>query len=383
MVRFSLPEGSVSAELMPAVPIMVQDSRLTTVAEVRTQSPTELDEGLYRASAQLPNGVSFATLFQVPASGIVELAIEEGFESFAADEPASDQPVSDDARGAGEPCRISVITGNPLAAEPRFETSELDCSGEIAIDGEHRSQMLRVEAPGRPPMILVLPAAPGKPCRVLPAPDGGDGLPHIMFADPDVELLLRYSGAGMMDKVLTLSRTSREESSLQPGIGPEGRDYAIGAVVEAYVLLRFSPGQAKGGAVDGRSTSVSGVGSWLEEIAANCDWLPDGPIALAETLARAGEHETALRWLLTIEERGLPFFSVGLTYALDRLLQYGELFDNARARRLGAGLSRIACQTEFERPLLTFREPAFGLEALLAPSEGAGRARAEPPAHAD
>ena len=82
---------------------------------------------------------------------------------------------------------------------------------------------------------------------------------------------------------------------------------------------------------------------------------------LAEHLARLGEHKKALATLVELPKRGLPFFSSGLTYALNRLRQYkravekGDLAGDIKPlNALGAALGRYAGYIDVTRPKLTF-----------------------------
>ena len=87
-----------------------------------------------------------------------------------------------------------------------------------------------------------------------------------------------------------------------------------------------------------------------------------GGVAIrAEHLARVHEHEKALEMLLKLPKRGLPLFSSGLTYALNRLRQYQraikerKLDGNIKSlNALGVALGRYAGYIDVTRPILTF-----------------------------
>ncbi|MCQ9958307.1 hypothetical protein L6B39_14385, partial [Staphylococcus aureus] len=91
--------------------------------------------------------------------------------------------------------------------------------------------------------------------------------------------------------------------------------------------------------------------------------LVDGLCLRAEALARQGDHFHALDLLLDLRSRGLPMFSGGLRFALDRLTSYrtaarvGKL-DPAYVVMIDAVLDtlfRTAAGVDFDRPILTFR----------------------------
>jgi ElaB/YqjD/DUF883 family membrane-anchored ribosome-binding protein len=79
----------------------------------------------------------------------------------------------------------------------------------------------------------------------------------------------------------------------------------------------------------------------------------------AEHLARLGSHEEALALFLDLPTRGLPLFSDGLTYAIDRLRSYTEIrglvsdpSSLSRALRLLRKLQYIASKTDFNSPVV-------------------------------
>src|SRR2546423_15128052 len=79
----------------------------------------------------------------------------------------------------------------------------------------------------------------------------------------------------------------------------------IAAAVGGYALLRFS-------ALERLHDWTANLHSWFE-------WLPDGAAIRGEHLARMGQHDEALDAFLTLPSRGLPLFSDGLAYAVNRL----------------------------------------------------------------
>jgi hypothetical protein len=121
----------------------------------------------------------------------------------------------------------------------------------------------------------------------------------------------------------------------------------IAACVGAYTLLRLG--------------ELDRLHEWTENLKNWFDWLPDGLAIRAEHLARRGQHSQALENLLRLPDRGLPFFSDGLSFALNRLRTYlsygggGELAgDLDQAKQVLAALKSFAQYTDFSRPVLTF-----------------------------
>lgn len=127
----------------------------------------------------------------------------------------------------------------------------------------------------------------------------------------------------------------------------EKLQHPIAAAVGAYALLRFG--------------DLDRLHSWTENLKNWFDWLPDGAAIRGEHLARLGKHEAALSVFLELPSRGLPIFSDGLSYAIDRLKLYTTAVDTgfeqeaiAKARVELQQLRRFAAFVDFRQPLLTF-----------------------------
>jgi hypothetical protein len=104
--------------------------------------------------------------------------------------------------------------------------------------------------------------------------------------------------------------------------------------------------------------------------------LPDGAAIRAEHLARLGAHDDAVDTFLKLLDRGLPLFTDGLAYALDRLRLYRdtgayERLDAKRAQRasiLFDELIRLAPNVDFGSPVLMIEDdPLERIEPALAP----------------
>jgi hypothetical protein len=121
----------------------------------------------------------------------------------------------------------------------------------------------------------------------------------------------------------------------------------IGAAVGAYALLRFG--------------ELDRLHNWTMNLYGSFSWMPDGIAIVVEHLARLGEHQEALNKLLELPERGLPFFTSGLTYAMNRLRQYRRAVENKKLSgdekaidRVSRRLERYAGFIDVTRPILTF-----------------------------
>jgi hypothetical protein len=111
------------------------------------------------------------------------------------------------------------------------------------------------------------------------------------------------------------------------------------------------------------------------------EWLPDGLVVHAEHAARAGDHKSALENLRQLPQRGLPAFSMGLGYAVDRLRTYARLMpDDEDLRERLADLTRYAVATDFSARITTFAGDRPDAPTPPGPRSATGRrarARAE------
>jgi len=123
----------------------------------------------------------------------------------------------------------------------------------------------------------------------------------------------------------------------------------IGACIGAYALLRLG--------------DIERFHGWTENLHNWFRYLPDGLIIHAEHLARLGDHDQALQLLLTVQTRGLPIFTDGLTYAIDRLRFYSSAkdMDTEGISRILDWLNNYAAVADFSKSLLTFTgvDPQF------------------------
>jgi len=130
----------------------------------------------------------------------------------------------------------------------------------------------------------------------------------------------------------------------------------ISASVGAYALLRFN--------------RLQRLHDWTSHLFRSFDWLPDGAAIYGEHLAREGQHIEALGVFLTIQARGLPIFSDGVMYALNRLRTYASLMRSGQLKTNQAldtvqslldDLDGFAAYMDFSRPFTTYtstREPS-------------------------
>ena len=65
---------------------------------------------------------------------------------------------------------------------------------------------------------------------------------------------------------------------------------------------------------------------WTKNLQNLFPWLPDGLVIRGEHLARLGQHDEALESFVEIPVRGVPAFSMGIVFAVNRLRQYQAMF---------------------------------------------------------
>jgi endonuclease G len=110
---------------------------------------------------------------------------------------------------------------------------------------------------------------------------------------------LRYSAQGMLTEA---SQLLLDDPALQ--LPNDKFEDPVAAVVGAYGLLKF-------GNKDRRD--------WINNLYNRYEWLPDGAAIEAECLAREGKHREACRTFLQLADRGIPLFTDGLFFAVNRL----------------------------------------------------------------
>ena len=85
----------------------------------------------------------------------------------------------------------------------------------------------------------------------------------------------------------------------------------VAATIGAYALLRLG--------------ELERLHDWTENLRNWFPWLPDGAAIRGEHLARLGRHGEALACFAELPRRGLPVFTDGLSYSVDRIRLYVNL----------------------------------------------------------
>jgi hypothetical protein len=216
---------------------------------------------------------------------------------------------------------------------------------EISFDGRNQNQIIQLLQTGGPAVNIVIPAWQERGCLlVLKKQSDARYSLEVHLKHPEAELLLRYLEQGrwqLAANVIDSTAVSAERLLFQKSQHP------ISASIGAYALLRV-------GALDR-------LHDWSENLMKWFEWLPDGAAIRGEHLARLGEHQQALHAFCALRERGLPYFSDGLSYAVDRLRLYKSLGEKQLdAKDLESCVSTLnylepfSYFTDFSKPLTTF-----------------------------
>ena len=216
---------------------------------------------------------------------------------------------------------------------------------EIGFEGRNQNQIVQLLQSGEPAVNVVIPAWQERGCLVVlkKQSDARYSL-EVHLKHSEAELLLRYWEQGRWQLASNaISSTAITAESLLY----QKTQHPISAAIGAYTLLRL-------GALDRLHDWSKNLMNWFQ-------WLPDGAAIRGEHLARMGEHKQALQAFCVLRERGLPYFSDGLSYAIDRLRLYQSLgqkqFDPQELENCIATLKHLepfSYFTDFSKPLTTF-----------------------------
>ena len=250
--------------------------------------------------------------------------------------------------------RLRNFRGNVLLGDYKEEgdwsrvvkpLTQTDDMVELDFNGDSRGQIVQLLQTGEPPVNVVIPTWHGNGCRLVlkKQPDARYTL-EVHLQHVEAELLLRYweQGRWQLAAGVTDSPAVSAEALLR-----KKREQPIAAAVGAYALLRLG--------------ELERLHDWSGNLMKWFEWLPDSAAIRGEHLARTGDHKEALRAFCKLRERGLPYFSDGLSYAVDRLRFYrgiGEKhFDADDLKECEANLALLEpfCPfTDFGKPLTTF-----------------------------
>jgi endonuclease G, mitochondrial len=183
--------------------------------------------------------------------------------------------------------------------------------GRLSLSGTQETSVLQVIQPGRPTLNIVLPVSPAAGCNVVirrcvvPSPVRDEVSFDVHMGNVKADFFLRYSAQGMLTEASQLLRDEPQQTVGQATqLLHDKFEDPVAALVGAYGLLKFGNKERR---------------NWIKILYKNFDWLPDAAAVEAESLAREGKHEEACRTFLKLADRGIPLFTDGLIFAVDRL----------------------------------------------------------------
>lgn len=346
------------------LPVEIRRPNLSLVKTGLTSDQIELEPGSYFVISKMPAGQELidhveikpekkSTAFLTPDENEESPHESEAVQHFFI---ADRQKVLSEVESLGfnaekvavsssRTVRIRLFKGNFLSEKPvQIQASAESVQTEkgllgFEISGE--ATVAQLLQPDTPPLNMKLPTADNHRCRlfVTNLVEGKYTL-DAHLENQMADMLLRYSNKGYFQQTELLGQAFDAEKLLQAKM----RD-PVAAAVGGYALLRFN--------------ELEKLHDWTENLRQWFPLFPDGAAIRGEHLARFGRHKEALKSFLEIEKRGLPIFSDGLSYTVDRLSTYlnadlADLTDAENLKNLLSKLQKFAAYTDFREPLTTF-----------------------------
>ena len=213
------------------------------------------------------------------------------------------------------------------------------------VSGDDAPLVAQLVQPDGRVQNLALPVSSMTRARLVASREaGGDIRLEAYLQDSASNMLLQYTGAGLSTTAARPTQAiaeSAERSLAQKDADP------IGAAVGAYAILRVG--------------AIEQLHDWTRNLRVRFPWLPDGAAICGEHLARLGRFEEAFDAFLEVPVRGLPLFSDGLFYTVERLKLYcGERIktrgriDPSRSQAAFEQLQPFATWLRRQRPISTW-----------------------------
>jgi hypothetical protein len=367
------------------IPVEVRSANLALAGRTTSSQNLTVEPGAYYVTALLPSGHELSGFVKAQGeSTTVELALEPGEElpaeameslHFLTSQAAS-VPLKQENKlerlGAAAERQVSLrwINGNLFSSELEVRDSDPFTPNErepLPLSREQEGPMLvQLHQPGFAPLTIAAPIWLGQQTMLAFArqPDGHWTF-DVQLANSGANLLLHYRARGYAKQAAqSLTSPQFAEALFQGKL-----DDPIAAAVGAYALLRFA--------------ELERLHDWTENL---YDWFPlfpDGAAILGEHLARKGEHEQALEAFVALAERGLPLFTDGFSFALDRLRLYLETetmrlrpLERQKAEGVVELLKQLAPLVDVGQPILTMSGDP--LETAASAGPGTPRPTIEP-----
>jgi hypothetical protein len=321
------------------LPYVIRDASMAFVAQgtVGEKGMEDLPEGYYSVEVITPSGAPHTELVHVQADTTVEVVID------GEDDP--DDTVHEERRGpAAPPTREEQF--RPRLVETTFCTARENKSGWTFSPYENLAGVptAQFSSDGDHDWVVSLPLNPqGREQELREA--------RVSFE--------RISGRPTRP-VVRFSK-HRRVSRMVDGVLRHNTVAAAGLLDEAAGLLLYKyddpPAAALGGLTLFRYGRLRERQDWIENLARDFAWLPDGQILCAALLMDDDdqkERDRGLKLLLSATPQR-PLYSDGLSLASDLLRRWPDTRSNeARAQRLSF-LSAFSCVTRWDEVMLTTR----------------------------
>lgn len=364
------------------LPIEVRRPNAALITTALSSETINLPVGEYYATTLLPGGQRLVTPFTLTGSPEQELlsvvlapdpedaspyeweevshflgrsaALRQSASQTTGDPDKSSATERDDPEWTPPAPSLRVYTGNVIKRTYTLESAPAILGGGLADPGRlveflvpPGSDLLLAQLvqPGGTVRNITLPRSPEVGVRLAVAlMPTGDHRIEARLANHTADMLLQYSGNGASTTATIAGRSSAVDGERL--LRAKSAD-PIAAAVGAYSILRVG--------------DVKRLHDWTTNLRERFYWLPDGAAIHGEHLARMGEHANAVHAFALIPERGLPLFSDGLFYAVERLQLYcnrtwkhGTRLDADLARAVLRKLEPFALFMRRQRPLSTY-----------------------------
>jgi hypothetical protein len=374
-LSFEIQFNSPNVLTNGSIPVEVRRPNLTLAATGLTSENIELEPGSYYVTAKLPAGQELYDYVEVREGLPNKALLKPDFEDESPHEwqAAQHYLVAQQTNARASKGILEALGGEPVEAKLRSIQGNIlnqdylisepqnwvfnygDNLADFEIDGTNKIQFAQLLQPNAPALNMALPAFKKFSCKlvVVRQPDGRFTFDaHLKNSAAD--MLLRYSQKGF-----------QEQASLTAKALDKAFDNALDKALVAQRLLEYKVEDPIAASVGAYSLLRFGMLEYLHEWTENLrnwfKWLPDGSAIRGEHYARGGQHQKALQAFLELSERGLPLFSDGLSYAVDRLRVYTSLKEifsdinqHEQARSLLETLQATAACTDFREPFTTF-----------------------------
>jgi hypothetical protein len=153
----------------------------------------------------------------------------------------------------------------------------------------------------------------------------GGSRTSVTLRDQEYFGLLSYLKTGSLALAASVAQRGAEEENMLVDVLEDKRQNPLAACASGYALL---------GAID--LTRERSWYTWLANLNEWFPWLPDGAILHGRwlTLSGRGNEDEARQAFLRAFRRGIPFYSLGLSWLLEGLRQFGRDPECVEAARL-------------------------------------------------